>query len=166
MFGKFLITLALAATAGAQQQQPAQQPAPALGGLSLQNASLTEVIDLLARQLKINYILDPAVKGSVILNTYGETRNLDPRNLLELILRINGAGMVQVGELYRIVQLKDIARQPLTPEVSPKNIPEDDQTMLNLIFLKYVTVDELSKVLQEFTGENARLYSYAPANLL
>jgi general secretion pathway protein D len=166
MFRKFLITLALAATAAAQQQQPAPQPAPALGGLSLQNASLTEVIDLLARQLKINYILDPAVKGSVILNTYGETRNLDPRNLLELILRINGAGMVQVGELYRIVQLKDIARQPLKPEVGPTNIPEDDQTMLNLIFLKYVTVDELSKVLQEFTGENARLYSYAPANLL
>ncbi len=38
--------------------------------------------------------------------------------------------------------------------------------MLNLVFLKYVTVDELSKVLQEFTGENATMYSYAPANLL
>jgi general secretion pathway protein D len=165
---RFLTLLAMAAVAGAQPppaQQQAAQPA-ALGGLNLQNASLTEVIDLLARQLKINYILDPAIKGGVIINTYGETRNLDARNLLDLILRINGAGMVQVGDIYRIVQLKDISRQPLAPQVNPKNIQEDDQTMLSLIFLKYVTVDELTKVLQEFTGENARLYSYVPANLL
>lgn len=161
------------------QQPPAQQPAPQppqtlpqqpsapLGNLSLQNASLTEVIDQLARLLHINYIIDPTLKGSVVLNTYGDTRNIDARNLLELILRINGAGMIQVGDLYRIVPLKDIARQPLKPEQgTAKTIPEDDQTMLNLVFLKYVTVDELTKVLTEFTGENARIYSYTPANLL
>ena len=38
--------------------------------------------------------------------------------------------------------------------------------MLNMIFLKYVTVEELTKVLGEFIGENATMYSYAPANLL
>src|SRR5713226_570206 len=114
------------AYAQAQQPPPAAPPVP-IGNLSLQNASLVEVIDQLARQLKINYILDPAVKGGVILNTYGDTSNLDARNLLELILRINGAGLIQEGDIYRIVQLKDISRQPLAPDVNPKNIPEDDQ---------------------------------------
>ena len=38
--------------------------------------------------------------------------------------------------------------------------------MLNLVFLKYVTVDELVKVLEEFKGENATIRTYAPANLL
>ncbi len=38
--------------------------------------------------------------------------------------------------------------------------------MLNLIFLKYITVDELSIVLNEFTGEYAKTITYAPANLL
>ena len=83
-----------------------QQPPPVVyGGLSLNNASLTEVIDLLARQLRINYILDPNVKGGVILNTYGETKDIDTRSLLETVLRINGYGMVKQGELYRIVPL-------------------------------------------------------------
>jgi len=170
-------------------QQPAQQPgapppaapgqppaatAPAVpqgpptifGGLSLSNASLVEVIDMLARQLKINYILDPRVKGSIILNTYGETKDIDMRSLLELILRVNGFGMVKQGDLYRIVPLTDISRLPLPPERDVKDIPEDDRTMLNLVFLKYVTVDELSKVLEPFIGEGARMFSYAPANLL
>ena len=77
-------------------------PSPA-GTLTLQNASLTEVIDYLARQLKINYILDPRVRGGVTINTYGETKTIDNRTLLDTILRINGAAMIQVGDIYRIV---------------------------------------------------------------
>jgi general secretion pathway protein D len=167
----------------AQPAQAAQQPAPApapaqtrapatpptvYGGLALNNASLTEVIDLLAQKLKLNYILDPRVKGGVILNTYGETKDIDTRSLLETILRINGFGMVQQGELYRIVPLSDISHLPIPPETKtdPNSIPEDDRTMLNLVFLKYVTADELAKVLEPFQGENARIYVYAPANLL
>jgi general secretion pathway protein D len=126
------------------------------------------VIDLLARQLKINYILDPRVKGGVILNTYGETKDIDTRSLLETILRINGFGMVKQGDLYRIVPLTDISHLPVQPETKTDSraIPEDDQTMLNLVFLKYVTADELAKVLEPFIGENARIYTYAAANLL
>ena len=136
----------------------AQQPPPVVyGGLSLNNASITEVIDLLARQLKINYILDPNIKGGVILNTYGETKDIDTRSLLETILRINGYGMVKQGDLYRIVPLPQISHLPLPIETKTdgSTIPEDDQTMLNLVFLKFVTADELSKVLQPFIGENA-----------
>jgi general secretion pathway protein D len=157
------------ATAPAPPQATAPSTPPRVyGGLSLNNASLTEVIDLLARQLKINYILDPRVKGGVILNTYGETKDIDTRSLLETILRINGFGMVKQGDLYRIVPLTDISHLPIPPEMKtdPNSIPEDDRTMLNLVFLKYVTADELAKVLEPFQGENARIYVYAPANLL
>jgi general secretion pathway protein D len=160
------------APAGPQQPQSTGTRAPGpptvYGGLALNNASLTEVIDLLAQKLKINYILDPRVKGGVILNTYGDTKDIDTRSLLETILRINGFGMVKQGELYRIVPLTDISHLPIPPETKtdPNTIPEDDRTMLNLVFLKYVTADELAKVLEPFQGENARIYVYAPANLL
>ena len=136
------------------------------GGLTLQNASLTEVVDMLARQLKINYILDPRVKGSVILNTYGDAKNIDSRSLLETVLRINGYAMIQSGEIYRIVPMGEALHQPIEPQMSPKDFPGDDQIMLNLVFLKYTTVDELAKVLNEFIGENAKIISYSPVNLL
>ncbi|HEX5431045.1 MAG TPA: hypothetical protein VFW83_03710 [Bryobacteraceae bacterium] len=150
-------------------QQPAQPAAPAapVANLTLTNASLTEVIDQLARLLKINYTIDPRVKGSVTINTYGQTRNLDARNLLEMILRMNGAGMVDEGGVYHIVPTKDLIREPVPiNQINGTNIPEDDQTMLNLVFLKYVTVDELIKVLQQFTSENAVIFPYSPAHLL
>jgi general secretion pathway protein D len=150
----------------AAQQTQAQQAAPAGPVLNLQDASLTQVVDQLARQLKINIQIDPRVKGTITLNTYGETRNLDPRNLLDMILRVNGYGMVQEGEIYRIVPLADVVRQPIPFQVNGKDIPSDDQLMLNLVFLKYVNVDELSKVIQEFTDPNAVIKVYPPANLM
>ncbi|MCW5979329.1 MAG: type II secretion system secretin GspD [Bryobacteraceae bacterium] len=155
--------------------EPAEGEAPQRGGiqttpsgiLSLQNASLTEVIDALARQLRINYILDPRVKGSVTLNTYGEVKEIDTRSLLDMVLRINGAAMVKVGDIYRIVPLAQATRLPISPQVNAsKEIPEDDQIMLNLIFLKYATVEELSKLLEPFIGEGAFTLAYPPANLL
>src|SRR3981189_662112 len=66
------------------QTQPAQ-PAPTVpGGLNLNGASLLEVINLLAQDLHINYILDANIKGgSVTINTYGVVRDLDLRPLLQ-----------------------------------------------------------------------------------
>lgn len=145
---------------------PPASPVVAAGGLNLQNASLTEVIDILARQLKLNYILDPRVKGGVFLNTYGELKAVDGMALLEMILRINGAGMVKVGDIWRIVPLAEITRLPLSPEVNRTSIPEDERTALNLIFLKYAAADELSKLIEPFLGEFAKMFTYAPANLL
>jgi general secretion pathway protein D len=153
------------APATAPQAPAAPKPVP-MGSLNLDNVSLTAVVDQLARQLKMNIIVDPAVKGSITINTYGEVANLDARNLLDLILRINNCGLVQDGEFYRVIPLKTITHMPLKPEINQKNIPDDEQTILNLVFLKYVAVDELVKVLGEFKGENSEMISYAPANLL
>ena len=75
-------------TAGAQappgSTSAVAAAAPLVGGLSLQNANLAEVVDQLARTLKINYIMDPRVqKVGVTLNTYGEAKDIDARAWLD-----------------------------------------------------------------------------------
>jgi general secretion pathway protein D len=167
------------------QGQPGQaQPAPAetagaqsarspgrltdSGGFMLNNVSLVELVDILAKRLKINYILDPRVKGSVSIFTYGEVKQMDLMPLLQTILRVNGATMVQVGELYRIVPLSAVGPLPMNPMLNadPAKLPEDERMILNLIFLKYATVGEIVKLLQPFVGEGATVSTYEPANLL
>src|SRR5262245_27958682 len=110
---QFVASVLAASLLVAQQPPPAQQPAGPPLVLNLPNASLTEVIDILARQLKINYILDPRVKGNVTVHTYGEVRGAEVRGLLETILRVNGFAMVQVGDLYRIVPSAEAIRLPV-----------------------------------------------------
>jgi general secretion pathway protein D len=155
--------------------QPAQQVTVAApprltdtGGFLLNNVSLVETIDILAKQLKINYILDPRVKGSVTLFTYGEVRPVDLMPLLETLLRVNGATMVKVGDLYRIVPINLVSQLPVEPQVSPdpKTLPDDERIVLNLIFLKYATAVELDKLIAPFLGEGATHTPYEPANLI
>lgn len=185
----FLITLVLHAQQAPPAQpgaQPAaQQPAPvqtaaqaaapaaadsAAGNLvlNLPGASLTEVIDTLARVLKINYILDPRVKGNVTIQTYGEIKATNVRDLLDMILRINGFAMVQIGDIFRIVPMAEVQRLPMDPKVNPesKDIPVDEKMMLNLIFLKYTPAGEIQKLITPFLGEGAVASIYETANLL
>jgi general secretion pathway protein D len=170
------------ATPPPQPVQPAPQPAtqpqnvpatnaPRLtdsGAFIMPNASLTEMIDLLAQRLKINYILDPAVKGTVSIFTYGEIKPVDYMPLLETILRVNGDAMVKVGDTYRIVPVNRINQLPLSPmvNVDPKTLPDDERMVMNLIFLKYATASEIQNLVKPFLGEGAFASVYDPANLL
>ena len=166
--------------ADAPQETPATAPAQAApiaeaedvagGGmvLNLDGASLRQLIDLLAQRLRINYILDPRVDGEVIIRTYGEIRSVEIRSVLETVLRINGASMVQVGDLYRIVPAADAAQLPIRPMVNPtaQQIPQGEQLILNLLFLKFATAKEVEGIITPFVGQGAKVSSFAPANLL
>jgi general secretion pathway protein D len=173
---------------GLQQQQPAQpqpgQPAaPATNAQAtaleqarlsdnapfmLNKVSLTEMVEILAKRLKINYILDPGVVGSVTIYTYGEVKPMDLMPLLDTILRINGAAMVKVGDFYRIVPVGMVSQLPLAPQVNadPKTLPDDERMILNLMFMKYTTAAEIDKLVAPFLGERAAHSVYEPANLL
>jgi general secretion pathway protein D len=145
----------------------AQQQPPSALVLNLPNASLAEVIDLLARQLKINYILDPRVKGAITVHTYGEVRPTEVQGLLETILRVNGYTMVKVGDLHRIVPATDANRLPISPQtIERKDVPDNEGPVLNLVFLKFANAAEISKLMAEFMGEGHKIVVYEPANLL
>jgi general secretion pathway protein D len=156
---------------GAQPQGAPAADAPRLtdsGAFIMPNASLTEMIDLLAKRLKINYILDPAVKGTVSIFTYGEVKPVDYMPLLETILRVNGDAMIKVGDIYRIVPVNRINQLPLSPIVNadPKTLPDDERMVMNLMFLKYATAAEIQNLVKPFLGEGAYISVYEPANLL
>ena len=157
-----------AASIAVSQQPPAAQPPVPLGNLQLNGVSLAEVVDQLARQLQMNLLVEADLNAAapVTLNTYGDPGNLDARDLLALLLRVNGFGLQQEGDLYRVVLLNDLRRKPINRVTDVNSIPEDDQMMLNLVFLKYITVGEMSSVLAEFTDANTLIRSYQPANLL
>ena len=167
----------------AQQPPPPAAPAPAQpapappaqpavtvpGALNLNNASLLEVINALAQDLHINYILDSSIKaGSVTINTYGTVRDVDLRPLLETILRMNNLAMVQVGNVYRIIPIANIAKQPVSPitQTDPTKLPDDERLVLNLVFLRYASSSEMVKILQPFIGDGGQLSNYDPGNLL
>jgi len=81
---------------------------------------------------------------------------------------MNNLAMVQVGNIYRIIPIANIARQPVSPitETDPKKISDDERLVMNLVFLRYVTSAEMARILAPFTGDGSQLVNYDAANLL
>ena len=59
-------------------QAPAAGHAPGRGGsgvgFRLENADLLQFINLVASELKLNYVIDPAIRGAVNISTAGNSR--------------------------------------------------------------------------------------------
>ena len=159
-----------------QEPAPADRPPPRLqsDGASavrfsnLRQADLLEVVDLIARRLDMNYILDPGLEGGVVsINTYGELTTDDLLPLLETILRMNGASAVKVGKFYRISPSGEIPRLPISPQTDPAAVFSDDERMLlNVIRLRYTTASDISVVLEPFLGPGALVQIVDQGNLL
>jgi len=150
-----------------QPAQPAQQPGARIS-LHLENANLIQVIGIIAAELKMNYIIDPGVKGVVNINTLGDLRQEDLLPLLQSILRANGAAAVQSGSFWRIVPIKEAPRVPLplTQDPTGATLPADDRMVMNVIALRYVAAGDMSKILSSYLSEAGHIVTHEPGNIL
>lgn len=165
------------ALAPAPPAAPPQTPAPgqppagsgsARVSLHLENANMLQVIGIIAAELKMNYIIDPNVKGVVNINTLGELRQEDLLPLLQAILRANGATAVQSGSFWRIVQSKEAPRipVPITQDATGASLPADDRVVMNVVPLRFVTAGDMSKILSTYLSETGQIVAHEPGNIL
>ena len=162
------LLLAVSGTGTARAQgQPAEGTTANISFSNFRDASLLDVVDILARRLQINYVVDPAVPdGSVTVNTYGALGEADLFPLLETILRMNGAAAVRVGNTVRIVRLDDAPRMPIDARQDGADLPEDERLVLNVIRLRHASAAELSEILEPFLGPGGRYAVVDSANAL
>ena len=135
---------------------------------NFRDASMFELIDVVARRLNLNYTIDPAVAdGTVTINTYGELSEGDLFPLLESILRMNGAAAVKVGGMYHIVPLQGVAQVPISPQIAGEGeLPAGEEMSLSAVRLSYMGAADLAKVLEPFLGRGGQYAIVAQANTL
>ena len=145
-------------------------PEPGTASISFSNfrdASLFDVLDILARRLGINYVVDPAVPdGTVTVNSYGQLGEADLFPLLETILRMNGAAAMQVGNTYQIVPLDGIMNMAINPLEAGAELPEDERPVLNAVRLRHSSAEQLADILEPFLGPGGRLAVEGSTNTL
>jgi len=161
-----------AAAVPGQQPPPAPIP-PALPAgqkfvLNFDNADLYEVIRVMSQMMKVNYIIDPRVKGIVNIHTSGQIGQEELFPIFQTILKLNGATAVQRGNIYEIVpfpEAKKLAVEPLKTKDSGKSLP-DEKYSIQIIPLKYIPVTEVTKILKPFLSDGADIVEHPPQNIL
>ena len=158
--------LALTLTTLVPAQEADDRPVSFRG---LRDASMFDLIDQIAQQLGINYMIDPAVSdGTITINTYGDMQRSDLMPLLQTILRMNGAAAVEVEDVWRIIPLSGVAQAPISPlsTRSPDELPLAERMVLNAIRLNYMAAEDLSAVLAPFLGVGGQFAVVSQANTL
>lgn len=149
---------------------PKPQEPPRTPGVvfNFDNADIYEVIRVMAEILKINYIIDPRVKGVVNIRTTGQISVDEVFPIFQSILKLNGATAVKKDNLYEIVPFGDAKKLYVPPaeRIEPgKPLPEG-RYMIQIIPLKYIPVTEISKVLKPFLSDGADIVEHPPHNIL
>lgn len=132
------------------------------------DADLYEVIKTMAELLEINYIVDPGIQGKVTIHTARKLRKTDLFPVFSEILGVNGLTAIKQGSLYKIVPLKDAPRMPMDPiyTLGQKNVPPMNRVIIQIIPLKYISTQEMTKLVTPFLSSGGTLVASVPTNTL
>ena len=164
-----LLSLSLAVASmtplGAQEPPPAPQDEAPIS-LFLDNADIHQIIQIIGETLGINYVVDPNIQGTVNINTAGNLQRSDLLPILETILRINGATIVQNGNFYEIVPATAALRQALPVQDDAQPLRVDDQFVIQVVRMKFVSASEMSQLLSPYLSEGANIVVHEAGNIL
>jgi len=146
-------------------------PSPRTGQalvFNFDNADLYEVIRVMGEVLKINYIIDPRVKGVVNIHTSGQISSESAFPIFQSILRLNGATAVKKDDVYEIIPFSEGKKSfllPSTTQDAGKQVSEDKYT-IQIVSVKYIPVAEVSKMIKPFLSDGADIIEHIPHNIL
>jgi general secretion pathway protein D len=124
--------------------------------LNFDGTDIREVVKvILGDLLGVNYVLDPAVQGSVSLQTGRPLRRDLLIPTLETLLRMNNAALVENAGTYEIIPLSNAVRGRIVPQLgdSARALPEGYS--VQVVPLRYIGADELSKILEPLAPEGS-----------
>ena len=113
---------------------------------------------ILGNMMRVNYTIDPAVRGTATLRTVVP---LSPSQLLptlQALLAQNGATVIQTGSLYRVV--------PTAAAAGALLAASDASAGSTVVALHYASADDLVKVLAPFVGAGGRVLADPAHNAL
>ncbi len=116
--------------------------------------------------LRVNYIIDPRVKGRVNFRSVAPVSKEDVLPLMEVILRLNGVGIVEEGGLYRIVPIGDLPKEPAPVGMGrdPDEIVVTGKARLQVVPIKYIQSSEMTRILTPFMSASAVIVDVPKSN--
>ncbi|MFN3480810.1 MAG: secretin N-terminal domain-containing protein, partial [Thermodesulfovibrionales bacterium] len=154
-----------------QKPQPIPQRQPTTRGgmvsFNFDDADVFSVIQTIFGDiLKVNYIVDPNVKGRVNFRSTAPVPKEDVLPLMEVILRLNGISIVEEGGLYRIIPIAEIPKEPAAVNIGrqPDEVKLSGKAILQIVPVHYIQSSEMVRILTPFLSTNAVIVDVPKSN--
>ncbi len=124
--------------------------------LNFENTNLREVVKvMLGDLLKANFAIDPRVQGSVTLQTGSPLPRAALLPTLEMLLRMNGAAIVNNRGFYSILPREEAQQGVLIPQLGDATTALPKGYAVRVVPLEHIAAKEMQEILEPLaTNEN------------
>jgi len=135
--------------------------------LNFEQASLREFVRVVFEEiLKVNYLIDPQVKGSVTLHTTNPVTQDAVLPIMESVLQQNGAAVVYQQGIYKVLPLADAPAQADSPVIGKQPTSRGTGFAVQIVPLRYAAAGEIEKIITPFVPKGGSVRVDEMRNLL
>ncbi len=148
---------------------PKVEKKPADISFFFDDADVYEVIQTVFGEiLKVNFIVDPKIKGRVNFRTTTPIPRSEVLSVMEIIFRLNGIAVVEERGLYRIISISDIPKEPSPIRFGrePDTVELKGIAIVQVVQLKFITSAEMSKILTPMLSQGGAILEVPPSFII
>lgn len=135
--------------------------------LQFRNSDIRTVVDAVLRDvLELSYAIDPAVQGTLSLETSEELADEDLLFVLEEALRLQGVALLKMGDRFQVVPMADAPRRVASLGQTPPESAGRPGFAVQVVTLKYIDAVEMARILEPFAPRGGVLRVDEARNLL
>jgi general secretion pathway protein D len=135
--------------------------------LNVVDADIREVVRLVLEDgLNANYVIDPAVSGTITVRTSRPLAASDMLSTLDSVLNLNGAALIEQSGVYKVVPLEQVLRGGIKPEVRPVAEASGRGFGIQVVPLRYTQAVELAELLKPFVPDETSVQVNQSRNTL
>lgn len=152
-----------------RQQQPMRQVTPAGSSFFFDDADIFEVAQtVFGEVLKVNYIIDPAVKGRVNFRTTTPIPRDKILPVMEIIFRLNGVAIVEESGLYRIIPIGGIAKEPAPIRFGkdPDSVELRGTALVQVAPIEFMNSAEMARIILPLLTQGGAVLDVPKKNFL
>jgi len=133
--------------------------------LNFQDVELLDVVKvILTDLLKVNYVVDPSISGKVTIEMQRQVPKSDLLPILDSLLEINGAALIQTKNFYKIVPRSKGLKSLSSSSIVSKDFKYGYRT--HIVPLDYIAAEEMQKILEPYLSEHNLVRVDKKRNLL
>lgn len=135
--------------------------------LNFDDADVYSIIHtVFADVLRVNYVIDSRIKGRASFKSVSRIPQENVLAIMEVILRLNGIAVVEDENLYRILPISEIAREPSPVAYGrdEKSIAVKGKALLQVIPINHIQSSEMVRLVSPFLSANASVVDIPKIN--
>lgn len=133
--------------------------------LDFVNAEISDLAQSIGELTKRNFIIDDKVRGTITIISPQPVTVEEAYSAFVSALEVKGFAITKVGQMNKIVPLREMNKMPIPTDVSSAQ-GGDDAFITRLIPVQHTRSSEISKALRNLLTKNGDMISYDPTNTL